>query len=521
MPTTVCPRANLIIGVSATPERFANFLAGTNRPLRQHSVDPADVRASGLIKDRIILHPGENQPSPWTLLAEACSRLTEMADEWRRYAAANDLPRVDPALIIQIEDGTEHTLTRTPLGTLLDILQAQLPGLTTDQVVHCLQSDTPITTGDWRIRSADPSAISADPTIRVVLFKMALTTGWDCPRAEVMISFRAARDATYIAQLVGRMVRTPLAERIHGNEHLNDVYLFLPRYDETTLASIIERLTRDKENVPASDIVTSRTAATFRARPSLPDVIPALRGLPRYTVANRRRTTNLRRLVKLARMLTHDAIDLHCREHELSGLVDSMLGHLQQRQSTDSAFRARLDALETVTYRTVILHAGELRIEQGRERTVPINPQDLETLFTRSKSTLTEDLAVAYWRRRYDDDEPLRAKVETYELAFDAALWRLLEDQAGDRFHTLWQEHRAQITLQPRERRTRYEELCLSRGTRRRASSICPKRSHSTSRPVRPPPAITSMSTMPVFFACHLPAGSRPSLPRNVINQIS
>jgi hypothetical protein len=160
-------------------------------------------------------------------------------------------------------------------------------------------------------------------------------------------------------------------------------------------------------------------------------------------------------------MLTHDAIDLHCREHELSGLVDSMLGHLQQRQSTDSAFRARLDALETVTYRTVILHAGELRIEQGRERTVPINPQDLETLFTRSKTTLTEDLAVAYWRRRYDDDEPLRAKVETYELAFDAALWRLLEDQAGDRFHTLWQEHRAQITLQPRERRTRYEELCF------------------------------------------------------------
>jgi type III restriction enzyme len=273
-PTDGLPPSNLIVGISATPERFTNFLAGTNRPLRQHSVDPADVRASGLIKDRIVLHPGENQPSPWTLLAEACSRLTEMADEWHRYAAANDVPRIDPALIIQIEDGTEHTLTRTPLGTLFDILQAQLPGLTTDQVVHCLQSETPITTGDWRIRSADPSAISADPTIRVVLFKMALTTGWDCPRAEVMISFRAAKDATYIAQLVGRMVRTPLAERIHGNEHLNDVYLFLPRYDETTLASIIDRLTRDKENVPASDIVTSRTAATFRARRTCPTSFP-------------------------------------------------------------------------------------------------------------------------------------------------------------------------------------------------------------------------------------------------------
>jgi type III restriction enzyme len=157
-------------------------------------------------------------------------------------------------------------------------------------VVHCLQTETPITVGDWRIRSADPSSISADASIRVVLFKMALTTGWDCPRAEVMISFRTARDATYIAQLVGRMVRTPLAERIHGNEHLNDVYLFLPRYDETTLASIIERLTRDKDNVPASDVTTARTAATFRAHQGLPDIIPALRGLPRYTVANLRRT---------------------------------------------------------------------------------------------------------------------------------------------------------------------------------------------------------------------------------------
>ena len=108
-------------------------------------------------------------------------------------------------------------------------------------------------------------------------------------------------------------------------------------------------------------------------------------------------------------MLTHDAINLHCREHELSGLVDIMLAHLQQRQSADSAFRDRLDVLETVTYRTAIFHAGELRIERGTERTVPINPQDLETLFARAKTTLTEDLAMTYWRRRYDDDEPLRS----------------------------------------------------------------------------------------------------------------
>ena len=46
-----------------------------------------------------------------------------------------------------------------------------------------------------------------------MFFKMALSTGWDCPRAEVMMSFRRAEDHTYIAQLLGRMVRTPLARR--------------------------------------------------------------------------------------------------------------------------------------------------------------------------------------------------------------------------------------------------------------------------------------------------------------------
>jgi Type III restriction enzyme, res subunit len=126
-PTDGLPPANLILGVSATPERFAKFLAGTNRPLRQQSVDHADVRSSGLIKDRIVLHPGEGQPSPWTLLAEACGRLVEMTDEWHRYGETNDLPRIDPAVIIQIEDGTENTLTRTPLGTLFEILRAHLP----------------------------------------------------------------------------------------------------------------------------------------------------------------------------------------------------------------------------------------------------------------------------------------------------------------------------------------------------------------------------------------------------------
>lgn len=52
------------------------------------------------------------------------------------------------------------------------------------------------------------------------------------PRAEVMMSFRRAEYYTYIAQLLGRMVRTPLARRIELTYPLsNHVHLFLPYFD--------------------------------------------------------------------------------------------------------------------------------------------------------------------------------------------------------------------------------------------------------------------------------------------------
>ena len=50
------------------------------------------------------------------------------------------------------------------------------------------------------IRKLEQSRIQDSPEVKVVLFKTALTTGWDCPRAEVMMSFRRAQDPTSIAQ---------------------------------------------------------------------------------------------------------------------------------------------------------------------------------------------------------------------------------------------------------------------------------------------------------------------------------
>lgn len=52
-------------------------------------------------------------------------------------------------------------------------------------------------------------------------------------------------DPTYIAQLIGRMVRTPLARRITNVEALNTVSCYLPEYDASTVESIVAKLKED------------------------------------------------------------------------------------------------------------------------------------------------------------------------------------------------------------------------------------------------------------------------------------
>jgi hypothetical protein len=81
----------------------------------------------------------------------------------------------------------------------------------------------------------------------VLIAKDAISTGWDCPRAEVMVSFRAAKDKTHITQLLGRLVRSPLARRIPGNDHLNAVDCLLPKFNRQAVEQVVDELTAGSE----------------------------------------------------------------------------------------------------------------------------------------------------------------------------------------------------------------------------------------------------------------------------------
>jgi type III restriction enzyme len=97
------------------------------------------------------------------------------------------------------------------------------------EVVHTFgQTCGTLVINGIEVNYCEPSRIADDRKIKVVFFKENLSTGWDCPRAETMMSFRHANDATYIAQLLGRMVRTPMQMHIMVDDVLNEVSSVLP-----------------------------------------------------------------------------------------------------------------------------------------------------------------------------------------------------------------------------------------------------------------------------------------------------
>ncbi|CAN5271345.1 hypothetical protein BH11ACT1_BH11ACT1_14110 [soil metagenome] len=232
------PAAPVVWGISATPRRFLGAMADAGRTTKQHTVRIEDVRASGLLKEQIVLgHTQGVDAAESALVRFAVKRVRLYEQKWAAYTASTGEPAVHPALVIQVADKP----TAAELGTLISTVLDEWPGVGPDAVVHTFADHGTASATGFEIPWCPPEDIQDRTDIRVVVCKTAITTGWDCPRAEVLLSFRVARDLDLITQIMGRMVRTPLARRIDTDQDLNAVHCILPKFDRAAVEAIAER----------------------------------------------------------------------------------------------------------------------------------------------------------------------------------------------------------------------------------------------------------------------------------------
>ena len=197
---------NIVLEMSATP-------------LNNHidvEVEAQKVVDEGMIKEDVIVNQGINkedktlaeQDSELLVLQKGYDKRQEIVEEYNKLNIA-----VNPLVLIQIPNVDEGEAKKL---VIKDFLREK--GITEDNGKLKFWCDDK---GNF-----DKKAIKKNNDItEYLVFKTAVATGWDCPRAHILIKFRDGKSETFETQTIGRILRTAEAKS-YDNYLLDNAYIF-------------------------------------------------------------------------------------------------------------------------------------------------------------------------------------------------------------------------------------------------------------------------------------------------------
>lgn len=195
-------KTDKIIRASATPKGY------TDATLIE--VEESDVIASGLIKKLLVINEGFAQREDVDdqvgfLLEKALNKQRELASAFLQLKTDVNplvivqLPNKNDVLLEQVEQWFESkqiTYENNSLAIWLSDKKENLEGI--------------------ELKNAKPIAI---------IIKQAVATGWDCPRAHILVKLRDNMSETFEIQTIGRIRRMPEAKH-YDSDLLDRCYLY-------------------------------------------------------------------------------------------------------------------------------------------------------------------------------------------------------------------------------------------------------------------------------------------------------
>ena len=278
-----------------------------------------------------------------------------------------------------------------------------------------------------------------------------------------MMSYRVAKDATYIAQLVGRMVRTPLARRIIKDETLNSVALFLPHYDKSGVKAIVEKLTDPNHDfVPPVEVEGEGQSVTLIRAGQSEELFSALSAIPSFMVPTKRRVRQTRRVMQLARALERDNIfDGAILESETR--ICQLLDTQMESYRSQADFRDQVIGKSQVTIGALTFDVVKQMYVEHSDSQVAVSPENIDDLFDEANRRLGEGLAIDYWKRNVsgtEDQSAIRhAKIEISILLSYSEVLTAVERLGEDLVDEWRGKFVAEIDALPESRRATYDEI--------------------------------------------------------------
>lgn len=478
--TEPVPPIPTVMGISATPGAFKTMIqsmSGDRSVLNDVTVPVADVQESGLIKDIVELRiPGEEGKSfDGVFVQDAARLLAETTARWDAYYAdqGSDGERVVPLMVVQMKDKA----TDEDIYQAIVAIRKGWPQIPSTAFANVYGEHDDILAGDTHVPYVEPQKVQERTDIRVLFAKTAISTGWDCPRAEVMVSYRTARDEAHITQIIGRMVRSPLARRIEGNDLLNSVLCILPQFDRAAASTAVERINRDNEpigpgddsdgddsDVPVGEIVIDPVTLYPIDNEAVWQAFCALSRM----VAPIRSDKPISLLLNLGIELQRDGLMADGKKAAEDELISIVNGYLTryEKQVADK----RDDILTVETERLVFgyvgreltvnedapsLYADHHVIDEAYRAAIPVFTRALADMWVDARAD-----ALADADPDADEDELLdEARLQLAALAGIAGIAQSVSDNADDVAHDWLAKYSAELAVLSDSRKAVYQPL--------------------------------------------------------------
>ena len=191
-----------VIRCSATPTNYSNpiFI----------EIPEDDVIAEGLIKKQIIINEDfedgisvESQVQ--YLLDKALEKQREIRDSFIKLNVD-----INPLIIVQVPNKNDSLIS--DVERYLESKHISYD----NQLLAIWMSDRKECLDDIEKNNAQPICL---------IIKQAVATGWDCPRAHILVKLRDNMNETFEIQTIGRIRRMPEAEH-YGYDLLDSAYIY-------------------------------------------------------------------------------------------------------------------------------------------------------------------------------------------------------------------------------------------------------------------------------------------------------
>jgi len=210
--------ADIVIEMSATPRRPQQEL-GFARDLATGGagyivVDPKDVIEEGMIKKELIINEeiekiaSSESDSQQVVLESAYKKRITLKKAFEKEGSV-----VNPLVLIQI-----------PTAEAGEAKIEAVKKFLSEKGITEKNGKLAIWLAEQKSETIDWIADS-DNEIEFLIFKQAIDTGWDCPRAHILIKFRETTSVVFEIQTVGRILRMP-EQKHYATEILNKGYIY-------------------------------------------------------------------------------------------------------------------------------------------------------------------------------------------------------------------------------------------------------------------------------------------------------